>query len=106
MTLADDERRIVYFSGTVQGVGFRYTTARVAERFTVTGFVQNLSDGRVLVIAEGTAPELDRFIGAVQAAMRDSIDPPLIGDVIFLHRQHKPGATCCVGRLPNDTTRS
>ena len=59
------ERREVYFSGMVQGVGFRYTTRRTAERFRVTGFVQNLPDGRVRVVVEGTAPEINRFLDAV-----------------------------------------
>ena len=42
------ERRTVYYSGHVQGVGFRYETRSLANQFDVTGFVQNLDDGRVL----------------------------------------------------------
>ena len=59
------QRRTVYYRGTVHGVGFRYTTQRVASRFAVTGYVQNLPDGRVLVVAEGEQLELDRFLAAV-----------------------------------------
>ena len=59
------ERREVYFAGMVQGVGFRYTTRRIAERFRVTGFVQNLPDGRVRTVVEGTALEIDRFLDAI-----------------------------------------
>ncbi|HYG76852.1 MAG TPA: acylphosphatase [Planctomycetota bacterium] len=55
----------VYFSGHVQGVGFRYTTASNAERFAVSGWVRNLSDGRVEMVAEGTMEELERFLGGV-----------------------------------------
>ena len=43
----------MYFSGHVQGVGFRYTTRSVASRFAVTGYVRNLPDGRVELVAEG-----------------------------------------------------
>ena len=66
-------RRTVYFSGHVQGVGFRYTTAAIARRYTVTGFVRNLPDGRVELVAEGTGDELDRFIAIVSEAMRANI---------------------------------
>ena len=58
-------RYTVHFSGQVQGVGFRYTTERVAKGFRVAGFVQNLHDGRVRAVAEGDREELDRFVRAV-----------------------------------------
>src|SRR5688572_25537300 len=50
----------VFYSGRVQGVGFRYTAKQLAAGFDVTGWVRNLPDGRVelLVIAE-EAEELD-----------------------------------------------
>ncbi|MBN1588080.1 MAG: acylphosphatase [Pirellulales bacterium] len=67
------ERREVYFSGRVQGVGFRYTTRRVAERFRVTGFVENLPDGRVHAVVEGNASEIDRFLSAVESELRGCI---------------------------------
>lgn len=66
---SESERREVLFSGRVQGVGFRYTTREVARRFAVTGFVTNLPDGRVRLVAEGKPAELDRFVQAVSEAM-------------------------------------
>lgn len=66
-------RRRVYFSGRVQGVGFRFTTEAVASRFQVTGLVRNLRDGRVEVVAEGIEAELDRFQGAIQDALHGYI---------------------------------
>lgn len=66
-------RRHVWFSGRVQGVGFRYTTVRVAERFAVAGWVRNLPDGRVEMVAEADADELDRFIAAIVEAMGRNI---------------------------------
>ena len=50
------------FSGRVQGVGFRFTVCRIAERFSVTGFVRNLSNGEVELLAEGTEADLVDFI--------------------------------------------
>ncbi len=59
------ERRIVHYQGRVQGVGFRYTTRSIARRYKVTGYVQNLDDGRVELLAEGQAPEIDAFLREV-----------------------------------------
>lgn len=67
------ERRTVHYSGRVQGVGFRYSASRIARRYAVTGFVQNLPDGRVLLVAEGAADELDRFLGAIAERMSENI---------------------------------
>lgn len=63
------ERRVVYYRGRVQGVGFRYTAQEVATGFAVTGYVQNLPDGRVLIVAEGKRAELDHFLGEVMARL-------------------------------------
>jgi acylphosphatase len=65
----DQEQREVYYSGTVQGVGFRYTVRGVASSFDVTGFVKNLPDGRVQLVAEGHPAEVQRFLDAVEAEM-------------------------------------
>jgi acylphosphatase len=50
--------RRFFISGSVQGVGFRYFTQRTAERLRLSGYVRNLSDGRVEVLASGTADQL------------------------------------------------
>lgn len=55
----------VYFSGHVQGVGFRYQTRRIACEFEVAGYVRNLPDGRVELEAAGEADEVRAFIAAV-----------------------------------------
>ena len=59
------EQREIYFQGRVQGVGFRYTTRRIAAQFDVAGYVQNLPDGRVFLVAVGEPAELDRFVQAI-----------------------------------------
>ncbi len=63
----------VLFSGRVQGVGFRYNVCEVAERFRVLGYVRNLPDGTVRLVAEGEKAELDAFIAAVGERMSDFI---------------------------------
>jgi acylphosphatase len=64
-----NERRRVFFSGQVQGVGFRLTAVRVARSFAVTGWVRNLADRRVELVAEGTAAELEAFLAALSQQM-------------------------------------
>ena len=51
------KRARVYYSGRVQGIGFRYTAREVACGYEVTGFVRNLPDGRVEMAAEGDEEE-------------------------------------------------
>lgn len=58
----------VFFSGRVQGVGFRYTARTVAAGFEIAGLVRNLPDGRVELVAEGSRAELDAFRAALHDA--------------------------------------
>ena len=52
----------LFFSGQVQGVGFRYTTRQLANRLSLTGWVRNLSDRRVEATVEGPADVLTQFV--------------------------------------------
>ena len=69
MTQDSKQQREVHYSGRVQGVGFRYTVHALARRFQVHGFVRNLSDGRVLLTAEGESKEIDALLDAVRHEM-------------------------------------
>ena len=60
------QRMTVFYSGRVQGVGFRYTVKALTPGFEVTGTVRNLNDGRVELIAEGAREELDAFRQAIR----------------------------------------
>jgi acylphosphatase len=70
---APAERRQAVYSGQVQGVGFRYTVRQLAENYAVAGFVRNLPDGRVELVAEGTPAELERFMAAIADCMAEQI---------------------------------
>ena len=63
------QRYVVYYSGRVQGVGFRYSVCRISSRFKVSGFVRNLTDGRVQLVAEGQADELVDFLQTIEGEM-------------------------------------
>jgi acylphosphatase len=58
-------RMHIFYSGHVQGVGFRYTVKSAAAGFEVTGTVRNLLDGRVELAAEGPREELEAFRQAI-----------------------------------------
>jgi acylphosphatase len=59
------KRAQVFYSGRVQGVGFRYSAREVACGFEVTGSVRNLPDGRVELVAEGDEGEVKAFLEAI-----------------------------------------
>lgn len=62
------ERLTVFYTGRVQGVGFRYTVKSLTNGYDVTGTIENLVDGRVKLVAEGEKQELLDF----RQAVRDS----------------------------------
>ena len=62
------DRLHIYFSGHVQGVGFRYSVKQLSLEFDVTGLVKDLPDGRVELVAEGERNELETFQAAIPDA--------------------------------------
>jgi acylphosphatase len=65
--------RMVHYTGDVQGVGFRDTAVRISRDYPVTGWVKNLSDGRVQLLAEGPADAIDDFLKAIRDKWKDNI---------------------------------
>lgn len=57
--------RVIY-SGNVHGVGFRFTSKRIASRLKIKGFVKNLPDGTVEIVCEGEKEALEDFLTAIQ----------------------------------------
>jgi acylphosphatase len=58
-----------YFSGHVQGVGFRYQAVSIAKGFELTGYVKNMSDGRVELLAEGEEAEVINFLEVIESEL-------------------------------------
>ena len=56
----------VFYSGRVQGVGFRLTAEETAQRLEVVGWVKNLRDGRVELVAEAEESALEQFLDAIR----------------------------------------
>lgn len=73
-------KRVIY-SGHVQGVGFRWTTRGVAMAFAVTGYVKNLRDGTVELLAQGEATEVDCFLEAVTDQLQANISEAAVTSV-------------------------
>jgi acylphosphatase len=66
--------KLVYYSGDVQGVGFRAKAVAIARRHPVRGWVKNLPDGRVEIFADGVPEAVALFLAEVRNQMRGFID--------------------------------
>lgn len=77
------KRNEIYFSGAVQGVGFRFTSKQVSRSFDVTGTVQNLADGRVKMVCEGDLAQIEAFIAEVSQATHGRVTDTQILDKPF-----------------------
>lgn len=61
------------FSGRVQGVGFRYAVRSIAKRYPIAGYVRNLPDGTVELVARGAPGAIDKLIAEISLRFRDNI---------------------------------
>ena len=79
-------RRRVIYHGRVQGGGFRYTVRSIAGRHPVAGFVRNLSDGTVELVADAESPDLEMFLQDVASTLGGNItstrDTPAPADAL------------------------
>ena len=64
----------VYYSGYVQGVGFRYTIRRIVSQYDIVGWVRNLYDGRVELLAEGEEKNLKKILESIKSVFAGSIN--------------------------------
>ena len=62
----------VFYTGRVQGVGFRYSVKQIASGYELVGSVRNLPDGRVALLASGEATEVEAFLDAVSKSQLSS----------------------------------
>jgi len=68
------KRAHVYYSGHVQGVGFRYTTRRIAGQLGLSGWVRNLPDGQVEMVAEADEETMRKALEAIKNAFQEYIE--------------------------------
>jgi acylphosphatase len=68
------QRRTVFFSGEVQGVGFRATTCRFVAGRAITGYVRNLPYGRVELVSEGLPEQVDALVRDLKDYFGDMIE--------------------------------
>ncbi|WP_297454406.1 acylphosphatase [Persephonella sp.] len=82
-------RLYAVFAGTVQGVGFRYFVRNIAKEMGVKGYVRNLPDGTVEVVAEGDEQTLRDFLKAIEQG------PPLaeVTDIRYQFEDKEGGFT-------------
>lgn len=74
-------RKLVLYTGHVQGVGFRYTTAKLAKEFDVAGYVQNLDDGRVRLEVQGSPDQVQGLLTAIDQTMARNIRDKDVSDL-------------------------
>jgi len=79
------ERLHAIIEGRVQGVGYRYWAARTARALGLTGWVRNLSDGRVELTAEGPRPVLNDLLGLIR-------EGPVHADVASVRPEYAPAS--------------
>jgi acylphosphatase len=72
----------VRYSGRVQGVGFRYTVQHLAEDFPVGGYVRNMPDGDVEVVAEGESDQVGALLDAIGRRMESYIEKTVVQDEV------------------------
>ncbi len=68
-----DQQFHAIVEGHVQGVGFRYFVLEVAQQLQLTGWVRNLVNGNVELLAEGNRADLDKLFSAIQSGCPGSL---------------------------------
>jgi acylphosphatase len=74
-------------SGKVQGVGFRVYTQAQAQKLGICGYVRNLSNGDVEIVAEGEAEKLDSLINWAKLGSPSAVVNNLKTEVLNNHDQ-------------------
>ncbi len=71
----------IIFTGVVQGIGFRFTALRIAARFGLAGFVRNLPNGRVEMVAQGSPGDIEQCIRDIEEALTGYITETKIEEI-------------------------
>lgn len=80
-------RKHIYFSGQVQGVGFRYRAKNAAHANDLTGWVDNLWDGRVEMEVQGDSAGIERMIQELQCGYFIRIDSYEMKEIPLLEEE-------------------
>ncbi len=78
-----DNAKLINFKGRVQGVGFRYTALRIASRCELTGYVKNLPDGSVEMLAQGDPQDIRDCVDDIKESFRANISDVNINDAPY-----------------------
>lgn len=89
MTSKPAQCRHIWFTGQVQGVGFRFNSQQIARRHDVCGFVRNLPDGRVEMLLEGQESEVAACFDEVMQRMGPYIQ--------HVREEHRPATGSFLG---------
>ena len=73
----------IIFVGRVQGVGFRFTASHIANRYGLTGFVRNMPDGTVEMLAQGRPDDIDRCLRDIDESFAGYIRESRIEELTF-----------------------
>ena len=74
----------IIFSGRVQGVGFRFTAHNIARRCQLTGFVRNLPDGTVEMLAQGHVEDVNDCIRDLNETFGVGLTNTTINDIPYV----------------------
>jgi len=77
----DKVAKHIIFTGHVQGVGFRFTAQRIANRYQLTGFVRNLHDATVEMLAQGPSENIDNCIQDIKDSFAGYIRETKINEI-------------------------
>ena len=80
-----------FVSGMVQGVGFRIFTQRAADRLSISGFVRNLWDGRVEVLALGTTEQHNELRRQLERGPMGSDVTEVLAEPAAMETQYEDG---------------
>jgi len=79
----DQVAKHITFSGEVQGIGFRFTALNVATQYHLTGYVRNLPNGMVEMLAQGPAQDIDDCIRNLQESFAGYVREAKTEDAAF-----------------------
>ncbi|MVW71299.1 MULTISPECIES: acylphosphatase [unclassified Bordetella] len=75
--------------GVVQGVGYRHATVRRAHMLGVTGWVQNMEDGTVQAMVQGTPDQVDHMLQWLHRGPPSAVVKEVITERIYADKQYK-----------------